>query len=421
MDYKKVLMIAYQFPPMGGAGVQRTAKFAKYLHQFGWDSIVFTADTSGGIIDASLLEDFKNVEVIRTKAYDFEQCRHPFRLMGKVLSRKIFIPDGQWFWYRKNRKKAVEAVIEHQPDVLYTTSYPYSDHLIGAYLKKRFPQLPWIVDFRDEWTQNPYILDMKHSAYRMEVERGLEKEVIASCDYFITNSPHMLNNFKQEHNLEDRSYVIPNGFDKSDFEGLTIDKTHHEKLVITYAGAMYGRRKADPFLQALKNIMDAEKVDPKKIKVNFIGHFSKENIQKVKQYIGSEEVISFVPYLPHKKSIEFLMNSDVLLLIVGSGAGMKNFYTGKIFEYINTCKTILGLVPVDGAAADVIRETQTGYVVDSDDVEAIEAAMVDIYKRWEVGTLAVNTVWEAVKKYDRIELTRQLSEVFNKSISNLKI
>lgn len=414
MADKKVLMIAYQFPPMGGSGVQRSAKFAKYLGRFGWTPTVFTIKAQEGLMDTTLLEELKGVEVQRTKAYDLETLKHPFRLLGKVLGRKILIPDGQWLWYLMNRKKAVRYIIQNPPDVLYTTSYPYSDHLMGAYIKKKFPALPWVVDFRDEWTQNVYVLDMNYSRYRTNVEKKMEKQIISLCDYFITNSPQMLENFKMHHDLENRSYVIPNGFDQSDFEGLTIEAAEHEKMVITYTGAMYGRRKADPFLEALKNVLDAKKIDPNHLKVNFIGNFSEENINKLKGYFGKDEVLTFTPYLPHKKSIEFLMNSDVLLLIVGSGAGSRNFYTGKIFEYINTRKTILALVPEDGAAADVIRETETGYVVESDDVGKIEIALVDIYERWSKGSLEIKTNWEAVKKYDRIVLTQQLSEIFNR-------
>ncbi len=416
MELKKVLMIAYQFPPMGGSGVQRSAKFAKYLGGFGWTPTVFTVKASEGLLDATMLEELAGIEVIRSTDYNLEALKKPFRLIGKVISRKLLIPDGQWLWHFMNRKKVVRYIRENQPDVLYTTSYPYSDHLIGAYVKKKFPNLPWVVDFRDEWTQNLYIVDMNFSKFRMHLEKKMEQQVIGLCDYFITNSPQMLENFKRAHDLENRSYVIPNGFDQSDFEGLTIDDTTHEKMVITYAGAMYGRRKADPFLQALKNVIADGKVAADMLKVNFIGNFTQDNINKLKGYLGNDELITFVPYLPHKKSIEFLMNSDALLLIVGSGVGARNFYTGKIFEYINTHKTILALVPEDGAAADVIRETKTGYVVESEDVEKIEKALIDIYTRWQAGTLDVQTNWDAVNQYDRINLTKQLSEIFNRCL-----
>lgn len=418
MASKKVMMIAYQFPPMGGAGVQRSSKFAKYLPQFGWKPVVLTVHPTG-LKDQTLSKELEDLEIIRTKPYDPTAWPGPFGLFGKVLTRKIFIPDGEWIWYRLNRKKVLKYVKEHNPDVIYTTSYPYSDHLMGAYIKKHFPDIPWVVDFRDEWCNNPYILDMKYPKYRTKKERKMEESVVTNCDAFITNTPFMLDNFIKDYpSLKDKSYVIPNGYDQPDFDGIIPRTEKADKLIMTYTGAMYGRRKPDMFLMALAKAFESGEVSPKDIKVNFVGSFTQAHMSKVKEIIGQEDVVTFVPYLPHKQSIEFLMQSDVLLLIMDSGPGAKNFYSGKIFEYINTGKTILGLVPVDGAAAQVIEETKTGVIVDNTDIDAIAQSIIDIYRRWQQDTLIVDTNWIEVKKYDRVVLTEKLSEVFNKCTSS---
>src|SRR5207253_2780511 len=39
---RRVLFITYQFPPVGGAGVQRATKFVKYLPGHGWLPSVLT-------------------------------------------------------------------------------------------------------------------------------------------------------------------------------------------------------------------------------------------------------------------------------------------------------------------------------------------------------------------------------------------
>jgi glycosyltransferase involved in cell wall biosynthesis len=182
---------------------------------------------------------------------------------------------------------------------------------------------------------------------------------------------------------------------------------------MTYAGSMYGRRKPDYFLRALNKAIEDQLVDEKDILLQFVGDFSKQNIEKISGMLGDKKIVQFYPYMEHKKSIEFLLNSDVLLLIVGKGIGDKNFYTGKIFEYINTQKTILGLVPEDGAAAMVIEETKTGYVVDSTEVDKIAACIGDIYSRWKHETLEVQPNYEAIRQYDRVNLTNQLSKILD--------
>ena len=42
---KRILMIAYHFPPLAGSsGIQRTLRFVQHLPKFGWEPIVLSAD-----------------------------------------------------------------------------------------------------------------------------------------------------------------------------------------------------------------------------------------------------------------------------------------------------------------------------------------------------------------------------------------
>ena len=41
---KRVLLIAYHYPPLrGSSGIQRALRFSQYLREFGWEPIVLTA------------------------------------------------------------------------------------------------------------------------------------------------------------------------------------------------------------------------------------------------------------------------------------------------------------------------------------------------------------------------------------------
>src|SRR5437868_14296796 len=70
---RSLLFLAYFFPPRGGAGVQRSAKFAKYLPQFGWKPLVIAhggmADNASGVLDPTLLNDLPPDHVVRYTAW----------------------------------------------------------------------------------------------------------------------------------------------------------------------------------------------------------------------------------------------------------------------------------------------------------------------------------------------------------------
>lgn len=416
---RKVLMVANQFPPMGGSGVQRSVKFAKYLPEFEWEPIVFTRESNKGLIDESLLQDIpKDLKVIRTKSYDLNELGKPFNLVGKFISRKILIPDGDKIWYEKNKDILLEYIQGNDIDVLYTTSYPYSDHLLGLYVKKHMPDLKWVVDFRDEWCNNPYILDMGYSKRRMEKERRMEREVVDNCDYFITNTPLMLKNFLKDYNIEDKSYVIPNGYDEEDFCDLSKDYVKKDKLIITYSGSMYGRRKPDYFLQAVNELINEQKIDKDDILIRFIGNIPNKKINEINDTYSLDGVVKYLPYMEHKKSIEKLIESDILLFIIGEGKGAENFYSGKVFEYMNTNRPILALVPPKGVAADVIRETKTGYISETTNVNNIKDLMLKLYTDWKNNTIQLQPNWDKIKTFERKELTKQLVTIFDKAYDN---
>lgn len=413
---KRVLMVANQFPPMGGSGVQRSVKFAKYLPEYDWEPVVFTREINKGLIDKSLLDDIpKGLEVIRTKSYDLNELKKPFDLMGKFISRKLLIPDGDKLWYKKNKDILLNYVKKNNIDVIYTTSYPYSDHLLGLYVKKHMPQLPWIVDFRDEWCNNPYILDMGYSQRRMKKERVMEKEVISNCDYFITNTPLMLKNFLNDYDIKEKSYVIPNGYDEDDFEDIDKQYRKKEKLIITYSGSMYGRRKPDYFLQAVEELIKEQKIDKKDILIQFIGNIPNKKIKEINENYSLSETVKYLPYMEHKKSIEKLIESDILLFIIGEGKGAENFYSGKVFEYMNTNRPILALVPPKGVAADVIRETNTGYISETTNIKQIKELMLKLYSEWKNDAIEINPNWDKIKTFERKQLTKQLVQILTKA------
>lgn len=416
---KKVLMVAYQFPPVGGSGVQRSVKFAKYLPLYGWEPVVLTRDDGKTVLrDESLLKELPgDIEIIRTPAYDLTVLPGIFNKIGKFIAWKILIPDGEVLWMKKAVRTCLERIETGDIDALYTTSYPYSDHLLGLGVKKHYPDLFWLADFRDEWTNNPYLLDKPHRPSRMKKEREMEREVLKKANILVTNTPVMKENFIRLNpglGLETRMHVIPNGFDTEDFEDLGQKKIKNSQFTITYTGALYGRRKPDLFLEAVGNLVTRGKIQKDKIRILFIGSFKHGvlgNLIKKNQLEGSVDTID---YMEHGECLKNMMASDALLLLEGGGPGSEAFYTGKVFEYIQTNNPILAVIPENGAAAMLIRDTRTGVVCDWSDVKAIEKGFLGMYESWEKGEGIIDPDYEEIARYDRKVLTGDLARLFDK-------
>ncbi len=418
----KVLIIANEFPPMGGAGVQRTTKFVKYLREFNFEPIVITKEHRGGLSDKSLLQDIPNdIKIYRLKAYDFINRRGILKLPMKFIGTRILSPDSEFFWYYFNRDKVLDIIKKEKIQLIYTTSFPYSSHLMGLYLRKKLINIRWIADFRDEWTNNPYHRDSFFKRLKFRAEKRKEVEVTSNCDYFITNTPLMLEGFlKDNKDLYKNSTFIPNGYDEEDFLDILDKRDGEDKFVITYTGSLYGRRNLDEFLDGLKLAVDKNQVRKNRLEIRIVGNIYDKVIEAYSKAYNLEGVIKSYGYLPHKESIQMLFNSDIILLVIGKGKGSRNFYTGKIFEYIRANRPILAIVPEDGVAADVIRETRTGLVVDPENIVGIKNALANYYKSWLENGIEHNKDITEIKKYSRKAQTKKLAEIFAEQLNLLK-
>ncbi|HPU45765.1 MAG TPA: glycosyltransferase [Thermoclostridium sp.] len=418
---KKVLMVAYQFPPLGGSGVQRTAKFAKYLPVYGWKPVVLTRDPYHmQLRDDTLLKDLPaGLEIIKTPSRDLTALPGPLSRIGKFIAWKVLVPDGEILWMKRALKYALARLGKGDISCLYTTSYPYSDHLMGLEIRKVYPDLPWIADFRDEWTNNPYLLDKPHPPWRAMRERFMERQVLEKADRLIANTPVMKRNFTSLHpdlDLEQRMHVIPNGYDDDDFARVGAINPE-SRFTITYTGSLYQRRTPDVFLEAAGRLVCSGIIPKESFRIRFIGSMKEGPIRRMIRQNGLEGIVEVLPYMNHRDCIENMLRSHVLLLLEG-GMGSECFYTGKLFEYIRANRTILALVPAKGAAADLIRRTKTGIICDWSDTASVEQGIAELYDRWERGALKLDPNHEEIRKYDRRVLTEKLAGILGRMESD---
>lgn len=413
----KALIIANEFPPMGGSGIQRSSKFVKYLPQFEIEPVVVTKEYVGSLRDESLLKELPDhLKVFALPPYDMLHRKGIFALPFKAVGRFLMIPDAEFLWQRLNRKRVLEIIDREQIGTIYTTSFPYSSHLLGLYLKKKRPNIRWVVDFRDEWTNNPYYEDMPWMRFRLPIERKLEKQVCEKCDYFITNTPFMLKNFvKDAPVLEGKSTFIPNGYDGDDFVDFDQIKSAADRFTITYTGSLYGRRNLVEFFTAVDRLVKDGRIEIADLSIRIVGNIAPDVLEGFKNDYSLESCLTAYGYMAHRESIKKLYESHVLLLSMGSGKGLENFYSGKVFEYIRVNRPILATVPFNGAAASIIRETGTGTVVDSEDIDGIEKAILSYYQAWKGGQIPHEPEWKAIEKYSRYEQTKALAQILLKS------
>ena len=420
---RKVLVIAYYFPPLGLSGVQRTFKFVKYLSRFNWLPTILTISPGGYFAkDYGMLKEIEDqdISIVRVgskleptqifKKKDAIEMPHEFvRKFSSRLSQFFLLPDNKIGW----KKKAIEAgskLLENDKfDAIFSTAPPYTDFLIGEELKKKF-NLPYVIDYRDSWMDNPY--NFYPTPLHKSIVSRMERRVLHSSDHIIT-----INRKIKELLLIRYKFlkytditIIPQGFDPEDFnipENETLPKV--KKFRITYSGTFIDKRTPKYFLRAVAKLLKENPEIRHNFEACFVGNFRKEN-EKIVDKLNLRDVVNIVGYVEHKECIKYLVTSDVLWMMIGEGKGEDMMSTGKLFEYIGAKKPILGCVP-EGVAKNTILESKSGFVVDPYDVNGIAKILLDLFYRWKGGILPQPSD-DFVNKYNRINLTSDLSKVF---------
>lgn len=418
----KVLLITYYWPPAGGSGVQRWLKFVKYLPSFDVTPVVYTVkDPNYAIEDESLLSEVSSdIQVIRESIWEPNSILSKFNpkeqqksagfidpdpsFLGRQIQyvrANFFIPDARKFWIKPSVKKLTPFVLKNDIDVVITTGPPHSLHIIGAELKKR-TGVKWLADFRDPWTNIDYFHSLPLTQKAKESHYQMETMVLEQADAVTVVGKSMKEEFSDRN---DHVHVLTNGFDEtSQAEEVLLDK----KFSVCHIGMMNADRNPLILWQALQELTEESADFKKDLVVKLIGKCDQEVYQSVRDF-GLTNHVSFVAYVPHKDVLRFQRSAQVLLLAVNNVPSSKSLITGKIFEYLQSQRPVIGIGPVEGDLAAILNETGAGQVVDFEDLVSLKQLISKYYSLYRSGKLKVQA--RNIDRYHRKHLTKDLAGI----------
>ena len=448
---RKVLVLAYRFPPQGGGGVQRTLKFVKYLPQQGWLPIVQTVSNPyWPLQDPTLLSEIPpSVKVHGTRTFEFERLgrategliaqrgdaplrepatgagsgarRSGLRRMLKgaagLVQTHVLVPDPQITWVPGAFLKGLSLIRKERPAVIYSSSPPNSCQVLGLMLK-RVTHVPWIADFRDPWTEGiRRKQSYERSGVRRRLEHAFERRVIEGADHIIVTTEKTLEQFLAKYPAipSSKYSVITNGFDAADFAvtrdgDRLLDASHFN---VTLTGNVETMFDAVPFLTAVRDLLDEDEAFRARLRINFVGAKRGKYDEFITRH-RLETNVRYIGYVPHQTSLTYLAESDVLFLCqipVYESATTK--LSGKLFEYLYMRKPILALT-LPGLTTDILSRSRLGVAVDPNDQPGIKKALRDLYLRWREGSGRPDADEAYIATFDRARQTERLAGLFDR-------
>jgi glycosyltransferase involved in cell wall biosynthesis len=277
--------------------------------------------------------------------------------------------------------------------------------LIGLNLKKKFPELKWIADFRDPWTEISYYKHLKLTNRSDKKHRFLESEVFKNADITLATSYTDAENFRKN---GANAFCITNGFDETDSPQTHKKSTHQTKFTLSYIGVLEQLRNPENLWEALDYLVKANPDFAENFCLKFVGRIDDKIIDKIEKS-GLKNHIFNLGYVSHDKAVEEMANSSLLLITNFPNDSSKGIIPGKIFEYLATGKQIISFGPNEADVAKILDETKAGKHFSYNDSKKIEDFILDKFELWKNGNIAENK--QSIEQFSRRNLAKQLSEI----------
>jgi len=395
---KKLLIITYYWPPTGGVGVQRWLKFSKQLVDLGYSVSVLTPSSDYiANLDSSLQSQLSK-EIVEYKV----RVKDSFSLLKYFVKSKsssqhnsivekrdkniieklilwaranIIIPDPRINWVKPAFSKLDTILREQTIDLVITTGPPHSTHLIGLKLKKKYPYIKWLVDFRDPWTDWDIYKQMPMSRWAYNKHLKLEKEVIEKCDKTITIGKSLAEAF----NLKTSKKVdfVMNGLGFQTIPQKNSCKS--DSFLVSYFGILNNQRNPSTLWKALNQCCEEDKAFYDKLELVLGGIISESVINEIKSYSHLKEKLKLVGYLSHNEVLTYCHNSSLNLLLLNNTDNSKWIIPMKLFDYLTCEKPILMVGLLKSDAGEIISDMKAGEIVGFEDFKGMKKAFIEAF------------------------------------------
>lgn len=422
---RKVLMVSAAFPPIGGSGVQRSLKFARYLPQFGWRPIVWCLDEMNGLpTDATLLDELPaSVERLPASSLLYGGRHRPAGMLATWPQRL-----SRWSTAVKWRTPAdeptpfpdefaplaaacVEPLIRRMEteniELIYATFSPPANLWLGLTLHEETGR-PWVADFRDLWIDDCRYAESSPGLHARR--RGFLLRVLESADAVIGVSESQTRILAKYLPGQARKFLtITNGFDPADFAAATPSRRPDGRFVLTHVGRLDRWRASGPFLKGIRKFVQEKSLPTESFELRLVGHVNREWQHEAR---GMGLPVACPGPVSHGEAIRYMQEADVLLLPLPEGPNAETVIAAKVFEYLAARRPILVVGPRGGETERVVRKAGAGLCVTHDET-AIANALTELCKRIRNGDGAGAQVLPDLASFSRVELTRRLAERFD--------
>ena len=351
------------------------------------DVFCFRGKTDASI-EAELKNDpaFQKFHIAYSSDLDWAIARnHPLRLPVSLVLMQKYIRDSVKEFEKKDYK------------YLYTSIVPGISHLAGLAIKKKHPEVIWYASFSDPFKGSPYKktdLSRKSLFYKIAFPVGsycfyndrYEEAAVKHVDKLIFICPEQrdftLGQYEDGETYKEKSVIYPLTY----LENWQMYKNlldcppvKHEVKQAVHLGRLYGLRRIDSFLEALKELNEEIDDLDQKIVFHQYSEIQKEDVDKIREY-GLDKLFMIHDKVSYKESIDLMKEADILVLFdtLMPKEKIQPYLPSKIVEYLMLKKAILGICDPNSPSYRILKEY--GYDTAGSEKETIKTNIRKLLK-----------------------------------------
>lgn len=323
----------------------------------------------------------------------------------KSVMQDVLLPDPQVTWLPVLTRAACRIVRQRNIDLVLITGAPFSDYLLAERLRRRFPHLAIVLDFRDEWLTTSFDaasfqFSRSERARNFAIKAEAAAVKSATAVVAVTEAARCEIRGRYPHEPERKFQLLPNGFDATRLIHTVPlqNRPKNAKIVVTYVGTVYASTEPTVLVEALQSLPPELK---SRFTLRFIGHIEEPRYREALLQLG--EMVELMGYLPQPEALAAMNETDYALLVTHDRLNV----SAKFYDYVGAGKPILACIHAEGDVRRLLEELRAGWWADSHDVKGIRQLFIDAAARCAALLSEFHPDVEKIAQYERRVLAKR--------------